>query len=186
MTNSPDTTALASPHRHRRPRAAAPVRRAFRLLLPVLAVAMLGGVILVSAAPKAEAAHVCYNTGCDGKDPQSTGCAASAYTLAQRAIYDTQGNLIGYTQIRFSTHCQAQWTRTYELGANRCSVPTDCFDTAEISRWAQPGYPARTYGTAVKGHPSTWSYMVGARNAQAKSTGCIDLSSHHRCASVTG
>jgi hypothetical protein len=179
-TNSPDTTtAQGRPHRHRR-------RRAFRVLFPVLAFALLGGIVLVSEAPAAEAAPGCYDTTCDGKDPQSTGCASSAYTLTQRAIYDLQGNHIGYTQIRFSTQCQAQWTRTYELGSNRCSVPTDCFDTAEISRWAQPGYPARSYGTSVKGHPSTWSYMVGARNAQATSTGCIDLSSHHRCASVTG
>ncbi|SEB45733.1 Protein of unknown function [Amycolatopsis tolypomycina] len=68
----------------------------------VLAAAGLAGVI---PATSAEASVGCYGDYCSGQDPQATGCAADAQTVA---FEDLSGARI---EVRWSPTCKTNWAR---------------------------------------------------------------------------
>src|SRR5688572_5850065 len=72
------------------------------------------------AAPTASlvAASTCHGTGCNGKSPQTTGCANDAATAAWAYIKNSSGTNVGKVEQRWSDHCQASWSRvTSYIGA---------------------------------------------------------------------
>ncbi|WP_328442880.1 DUF2690 domain-containing protein [Amycolatopsis sp. NBC_00438] len=68
----------------------------------VLAVAAMAG---LQPAASAEAAVGCYGDYCSGQDPQATGCAADAKTVA---IEDLSGARL---EVRWSPTCKTNWAR---------------------------------------------------------------------------
>jgi hypothetical protein len=161
-------------------------RRRGRLLLRAVVVVLLSGVVLVSAAPEASAA-ACWDTGCDGLSPDITGCSYDAYTVASAPIPNPlYGGSLGTVEVRFSSACQAQWTRMV-LPQHACDSMGYCPERVDIHRWAQGGYPDLSPGPSVLAIPNSWSLMVGAQYAQATSTGCVVVSGlgYIICASVT-
>ena len=81
-THRPDATRRARTRHDLRTRSASSLLRAVTRLA---ALAMIAGTAVVAAAPEASAAS-CYDRGCDGRDPQSSGCSADAYTVASKNI----------------------------------------------------------------------------------------------------
>jgi hypothetical protein len=65
-----------------------------------------------AASSAALAAVACTTTGCNGRDPQSSGCSADARTLdsgkAKNGIW---------IELRYSPACYAVWTRYESNGA---------------------------------------------------------------------
>lgn len=81
-------------------------------VITALAVALVGGVVpvllthlLTPSAPE------CPGAGCDGKSPQTHGCAADAVTLEPR--HDNPVRL----HLRYSKHCGVVWARVLQAGA---------------------------------------------------------------------
>jgi hypothetical protein len=108
----------------RKDRSEKPVRRRPRLRVLLTTAAVVLSPIAVTAvtaavSPTPALAATCYNTSCDGRDPQATGCAASAYTLTSSTIYmprdPTEGfgnsSPIGRVDLRFSPVCGTKWIR---------------------------------------------------------------------------
>jgi hypothetical protein len=54
----------------------------------------------------------CWDRGCNGGNPQTSGCAASAYTVYHTlyGIYHFT-SLFGYVELRYSTGCGSNWSR---------------------------------------------------------------------------
>jgi hypothetical protein len=185
-TPRPDTTRQARTRHDLRTRSASSFLRA---VTRVAALAMIAGTAVVATAPEASAAS-CYDRGCDGRDPQSSGCSADAYTVASKNItFGGPNGLITLpVEIRFSSACQAQWTRLW-VPSPSCSAYGGVCPGVSIYRWAQGSYPAVSYGTSVIGNPYSWTPMVGARTAQAQSVGCVGIvgvtQPYQLCANVT-
>ena len=60
---------------------------------------------LTAAAPSASAAS-CSGTGCNGKNPQTTGCVSDAVTVSNAHASDGH-----YIELRYSKKCKALWVR---------------------------------------------------------------------------
>ncbi|MER5642649.1 DUF2690 domain-containing protein [Kitasatospora sp. NPDC002227] len=76
------------------------------------AVVTAGLLTLAGPVSAAHAAGSCTGSGCTGKDPATTGCAADATTY--RTVYL---NSQTYGQVRYSPSCDAAWIRTYAGGS---------------------------------------------------------------------
>ncbi|MFJ1767911.1 DUF2690 domain-containing protein [Amycolatopsis sp. NPDC088138] len=70
-----------------------------------LTAAVLGAGVI--AAPAASAV-TCYGDYCSGKDPESSGCSADAYTVVSARIPGTGS----YVELRWSPTCKTNWART--------------------------------------------------------------------------
>ncbi len=118
----------------------------FRLAGPVaLAAAAL------SPALPAGAAVGCYGDYCSGRDPQSTGCAADATTVAWADVTGAR------LELRWSPTCKTNWARyqQYPRGWFMGNVPL------EMRAVQDTGYTQRlSYG--VNGTPTgtTWTPMI--------------------------
>ena len=69
------------------------------------AVLVMGGVLFVGIQPAG--AVGCWGDWCSGTDPQATGCAADAYTVAS-AFHSGTGFLV---ELRWSPTCKTNWAR---------------------------------------------------------------------------
>jgi hypothetical protein len=78
---------------------------------PLVGLVTFGALLVASAAPALAAAKpaapsgTCSGAGCDGQDPQSTGCAADAINAA----VTSEGGVT--LQLRYSPSCHANWAR---------------------------------------------------------------------------
>lgn len=72
-------------------------------LVAAAAVVAVSG--LTAAAPQALAAS-CSGTGCNGKNPQTTGCVGDAVTVSNAHASDGH-----YIELRYSKACKALWVR---------------------------------------------------------------------------
>jgi hypothetical protein len=96
-----------------------------------------------SAVPASATQTVtCYGDYCSGLDPQSSGCAGDAYTVATGYVYGTDGD--SYVDIRWSPTCKTNWAR-----AN--------FVTSNIRAVQQTGY---TQGYSANNGVNSWSRMI--------------------------
>lgn len=86
-----------------------PVRGGRRLAMTAVLTAMFGALL----APPANAAS-CYGDYCSGKDPEATGCARDAYTVAHARIPGTYANV----ELRWSPSCKTNWARTTWHGSS--------------------------------------------------------------------
>ena len=55
----------------------------------------------------------CSGAGCNGTDPQTSGCGASGRTIATNNIYayGTEYAVVGLLELRWSDVCQTNWSR---------------------------------------------------------------------------
>jgi hypothetical protein len=74
--------------------------------------------VAIGPAASAVAAATCYGAGCNGKSPETTGCATGAQTAASANIRNSSGTIVGKVEQRWSQTCQASWSRvTSYIGA---------------------------------------------------------------------
>jgi Protein of unknown function (DUF2690) len=79
----------------------------------VIGVAVATAGLLLALTPSVALGVTCSGSGCNGTSPETTGCAASASTLASHQIYDRYtGANIGYVELRGSSVCKTRWART--------------------------------------------------------------------------
>jgi hypothetical protein len=93
------------------------MRHARRVIAAFSTALILGCGALVASAPAAFAA-TCSGTGCDAKDPYTTGCAGSgaSYYVAETTplisvATGVASNSYGYIQLWWSNTCHTNWTR---------------------------------------------------------------------------
>jgi hypothetical protein len=101
--------------------------------------------------------HVtCSGNGCDGLDPEATGCARDAYTV--RVSGGTVSFRTGTIELRYSPTCGTNWGRVLSnIGSARLTVSIRRHD----------GLFYFAVGSGVR----LWSPMVYARNVKAKACG---------------
>lgn len=86
------------------------MKRVSRVLLSSM---LLGTVLLIAVRPESTLAVTCSGSGCNGKSPQTTGCAADGTTLRSNTIRDSDtGAAIGRVELRSSAVCKTRWSRT--------------------------------------------------------------------------
>lgn len=90
----------------------------------------------------------------DRTDPMQTGCANSAQTVAQRAIYDPLGGStngpLGYVQVRYSTTCHTKWARVVTYNGSQSWMEAFAQRLADgVSTYGYGGDPGPWYGSAV-------------------------------------
>lgn len=84
-------------------------------LLVAACASMMSVLPAVASAAPVEAAATCSGTGCDNKDPEVTGCADNAVTLASASTVK------GRFELRRSITCNTYWVRfpNYAGGSTR-------------------------------------------------------------------
>lgn len=88
-------------------------RRTVSILILALAAGAVG---VLGTAPTPAHAVSCYGDYCSGLDPQSSGCAADAYTVFSESVYGTAGAT--YVEVRWSPTCKTNWARTNIITTN--------------------------------------------------------------------
>ena len=95
----------------------------------------------------------CSGNGCNGLDPQTAGCAATAYTVLTAVFSDA------FVQLRYSRACQTNWGRVISrAGANFLSVRIQRID-------------GLTYTFGGGTFTIAWSAMVFAPVMKARACG---------------
>jgi hypothetical protein len=100
---------------------------------------------------------------CYGLNPQTTGCAASAYTVYNTlyGIYHFS-DLFGYVELRYSTGCGSNWSRvTSQVGGETIS--------ATISNNL-----SQSLGNAYSDSNGAYSFMIGGAHESDRACGVID------------
>lgn len=111
--------------------------RLHRTLAVALATGTTAATLLL--APAAHAANLPY----DGKNPNTTGCAADGRTMSSAAIRDSNGRVLGTVELRYSLRCHTAWAR---ITSNLRYVPYDSgMATADIIRTSD----GKTFGCKV-------------------------------------
>jgi len=104
---------------------------------------------VVAPAARADPPPPCYGSGCNGKDPQATGCSGSfAYTVASFTVD------YGYIRVmlRYSDWCHANWT----------TVSIQQYAPADGGEfWVENTYGNKQYyGFDVGQYSTFWTNMV--------------------------
>lgn len=120
-------------------------RRLARLALAVAVSFSSAGLLVVSATP-AQAVG-CYGDYCSGQDPQATGCANDAITVAA-SNQDTYS-----LQLRWSPTCQTNWARLVIYPAGMWHLTAD----ATLSAVQNTGY---TQWTTTYSEGTYWTPMI--------------------------
>jgi hypothetical protein len=126
--------------------------RIMRAFLTSIIGALLASIFAVAPADAA----TCYGDYCSGKDPQATGCAADARTVAH--VRDAGGGYI--LELRWSPSCKTNWAR---------------ISKGSIS-WIKAVQPSTGYtqwgNLTTPGSPFVWSRQIYSP------TRCVYGSSH--------
>lgn len=93
-------------------------------------------------APAPAHAVTCYGDYCSGQDPQSSGCSATARTIAHTAVYGTGGTQ--WVNLRWSDACQTNWAQVSNPSSNVKAVQAG-------------GY---TQGFSATNGTNSWSKMI--------------------------
>ena len=132
----------------------------------------LGAIALASAplaASAATAAHVpakapasCSNQGCNGKDPQATGCSQTYQARSIRtANIMSNGKKVGWVELRWSPYCGNNWARVVSsVGTANLAATATRSDGAKMS--------ATGKGTVL------WTPMIFGRDLCVSATGTIN------------
>lgn len=67
-------------------------------------------------APAPAHAVTCYGDYCSGLDPQSSGCSATARTIAHTSVYGTGGEQ--WVNLRWSDACKTNWAQVSNPSTN--------------------------------------------------------------------
>ena len=110
--------------------------------------------------PKAQAA--CSNQGCNGKDPQSTGCSQTFQARNIRtAPIMSHGKQVGVVELRWSPYCGNNWARVTSLvGPANLTATATRHDGAKMS--------ASGKGTVL------WTPMIFGRDLCVSATGTVN------------
>ena len=124
--------------------------------VPVAAAAATG-----THAP-ARAAAACSNRGCNGKDPQSTGCSATFQARDIRsAPIMSHGKQVGLVELRWSPFCGNNWARvTSMVGTANLTATATRHDGAKMS--------ANGRGAVL------WTPMIFGRDLCVSATGTVN------------
>jgi len=109
--------------------------------------ATLGLVLPLTASPATAAA--CYYTSCNGRDPQSTGCASGARTIDKIPPGTVSGATV---ELRYSPSCYAVWTRV----TNSAGLP----GVAKVIGYYGGGYREELKTLAAYKGEVAWTNMV--------------------------
>ena len=82
----------------------------------------------------------CYGDYCSGKDPQSSGCSADAYSVSTEYVYGSNA----WVDIRWSPTCKTNWARSSVISTNIKAVQSG-------------GY---TQGYSTNNGTVAWSKMI--------------------------
>jgi hypothetical protein len=99
-----------------------------------LLAALFATFALAAPASRAEAVS-CYGNYCSGKDPETTGCSAGAYTVAQRDIW--QDGLYRHVELRWSPTCKTNWARMNVFNVNVPRLPRYMWVTQPRTNYTQ-------------------------------------------------
>lgn len=131
--------------------------------LTALLILMMGIAIMpfdsVSAAS-------CSGSGCNGLDPQATGCATGAITVETKTI--TQNGSSIKVELRWSSTCQTNWSRV-----TNTSSGSRYMKAYMNQQWVGEIYPA--YGSGSNG-AVIWTPMKYAPTGQIYISACGFLS----------
>ena len=135
----------------------------FSMALLVLLFGLTAMVAYAQMTTHAQAAHnshvqvTCSVTGCNGRNPQTTGCAADAYTVLTAVFSDA------FVQLRYSPTCQSNWGRVISrVGANFLSTRVQRID-------------GLTYTFGGGNFNYAWSVMVYAPVMKARACGGVQV-----------
>lgn len=129
------------------------LRTGLLALLAGGALALGGGAV---TAPRAEA--LCWNYGCDGSNPQTTGCSGSAINAAYD-YFDIAGSPnMGLVEARYSRSCVSQWTRG--------SFTPTAYQYPSLSQINIHGTHGTRNGAVGSGTNSWYTAQLGALNNQ--------------------
>ncbi len=107
----------------------------------------------------------CSGNGCNGLDPEQTGCAADAYTV--KVSGGTVSFRTGSVELRYSPSCGTNWARVFStVGNARLTVSI---------RRTNDGLFYFTVGSGTR----LWSPMVYAPKVKAK--GCGSANNYEDC-----
>lgn len=115
-----------------------------------------------SAVPAKAAQATCSNQGCNGKDPQATGCSTTfqARSIRTAAIW-SHGKQVGWVELRWSPFCGNNWARVIsQVGTANLSATATRADGAKMS--------ASGTGTVL------WTRMIFGRDLCVSATGTIN------------
>ena len=110
----------------------------------------------------AKAAASCSNQGCNGKDPQATGCSQTyqARNIRTAAIM-SNGKQIGWVELRWSPYCGNNWARVVSTaGSASLAATATRSDGAKMSGSGK--------GTVL------WTPMIFGRDLCVSATGTIN------------
>lgn len=121
-----------------------------RLLIGVL-VALLAGLGTTLVAPAAaNAAPACTSSGCNGRDPHTTGCDADATDL-DSFVSNIDG--YAYVELRYSPSCLAAWAR---LTTGAAGMPAHSYLTLNAYHTGTGGSPFAEYWKKVTNSTNNW------------------------------
>jgi hypothetical protein len=130
------------------------------LMLSTIVVFTTGVASAHTASPSLATAS-CYNTGCDGKNPVSSGCDNDAQTKYTATSADLGGGLRATISLRYSATCLAAWAKVV---FNK-SMPSGHYGDAIVARNSdnrqQDCIEAGGNGKVWPGQTSCYSGMVG-------------------------
>lgn len=129
--------------------------------LAILLAAALASVGIVAVTSTPAQAATCSGYGCDGLDPNATGCSAGANDTASTYLYNASGSVVGLPELRYSSTCGTNWTRVTSYVGVRGLY-------ARVTRESD----GRSYAD-VGNYQVIWSNMVYADGITACATGEI-------------
>jgi hypothetical protein len=137
------------------------MRRALWILLIIVlivaAAVILPGIANAQVNKQAASNVSCSGNGCNNRDPQTTGCAASAYTV-QTAVLATI-----FLQLRYSRVCKTNWGRVITRSSNNNQVFLILITRSD----------GLSYGINSQVGPIAWSRMVYAPVLKAQA--CVSI-----------
>jgi len=148
---------------------------AMAAMLPIGGATLAAAVVVSTATPafasggdkyKQHATpHDCWDEGCNGLSPQTTGCSASGITVyTPTRIVDSGGTQLGTVELRYSRNCGANWSRTIAFSQFAGALTADIYNT--IGQHEPTDFPEGS-GTLV------YSYMLGGANETDWACGSI-------------
>jgi hypothetical protein len=126
-----------------------------RAIAAAAAAAAATATVVLTSLPASAASY-------DGKDPYSTGCSSSAYSVKSASIKNQLGDPLGTVYLYWSPSCQTNWTevRVPTTGSGSVNVHTDDGRSALFS-----------YSAGNGGHH--WGNMLHAPGVCAWGTGTV-------------
>ncbi|GAA2025438.1 hypothetical protein GCM10009839_24430 [Catenulispora yoronensis] len=105
----------------------------------------------------------CSNKGCNGKDPQTTGCSTTDQARSIRTTpIMSNGKQIGTVELRWSPFCGNNWARVTVAGGGTAHL------TATATRHDGAKMTATGKGTVL------WTPMIFGRDLCVAATGTIN------------